>query len=452
VNAAAGPRPRAPLASAALAAAVAIAFADSSVVVLALPELYVHFRTSIVGVSWVITAYNLVVAVAAFALFPFAGRRPRATAAAGLTLFLGGSLGCGLAWSLPALFAFRCVQGLGAALLLSGSLALLASLSGSARRGTALWTAAGAVGVAIGPALGGVLTELFDWRAIFFAQAPVAVAGLLALAAVRGRIVVQQRAGRPRALAANGALMLLFGAVVGALFLAVLLVVTAWQFSPIEGAAVVSALPLAALAARRLSQELEGTVDVAAGALLLAAGLAALALLPASSAAYAVPALALCGVGFGLAVPPLTHASVDAGNLEHSATRSVGARHLGLVLGLVAIAPLLASTVSGAGERATLAATGVVLDARVPILKKVPIALDLRDEFDRAKDGEIPDLSRPFARAGAAGDPAVRRARDDLLTAVRAPLTRSFRPGFGVAALFAAAALLPAVFLRRRQP
>src|SRR6266508_3307765 len=62
----------------ALAAAVAIAFSDSSIVVLALPELYVHFRTSIVGVSWVITAYNLVVAVAALALIPFVGRFPRA--------------------------------------------------------------------------------------------------------------------------------------------------------------------------------------------------------------------------------------------------------------------------------------------------------------------------------------------------------------------------------------
>ena len=54
-----------PATALALAAAVAVAFSDSSIVVLALPELYVHFKTSIVGVSWVITAYNLVVAVGA---------------------------------------------------------------------------------------------------------------------------------------------------------------------------------------------------------------------------------------------------------------------------------------------------------------------------------------------------------------------------------------------------
>ena len=59
---------------AAVAAAVAVAFADSSIVVLALPAVYGAFDTSIVGVSWVITAYNLVVAVVAFALVPLVGR------------------------------------------------------------------------------------------------------------------------------------------------------------------------------------------------------------------------------------------------------------------------------------------------------------------------------------------------------------------------------------------
>ena len=54
----------------AVAAAVAVAFADSSIVVLALPELYARFDTSIVGVSWVITSYNLVLAICAFVLVP----------------------------------------------------------------------------------------------------------------------------------------------------------------------------------------------------------------------------------------------------------------------------------------------------------------------------------------------------------------------------------------------
>ena len=434
----------------ALAAAVGVAFSDSSIVVLALPELYVHFKTSIVGVSWVITAYNLVVAVGALALIPLVGRWPRAETAAGLLLFLGASLGCGLAWSLSALFAFRCAQGLGAALLLAGALPIFASLTGSARRGTAVWTAAGAVGVAVGPALGGVLTELFDWRAIFFVQAPIAAAGLAAVVHRHVRALPERDEVRRRPLIANAALALLFGSVVGALFLAVLLIVTAWQFSPITGALVVSALPLAGLVTRRLTPRLPLLESVVAGATLLAGGLAALALLPASSAAYAVPALALCGAGFGLAVLPLTGASIDSADLGRSATLSVGARHLGLVLGLIAIAPVLAGTVEDAGERATVNATATILDARLPLSKKVPIALALRDEFDRAQDGEVPDLGKPFEQEGAGSDEQVRTARDELLTAVRAPLTRSFRPGFAIAALFAAAAALPALLFWRR--
>jgi len=434
----------------ALAAAVAIAFSDSSIVVLALPELYVHFRTSIVGVSWVITTYNLVVAVAALALVPFMGRFPRAEAAIGLGLFLAASIGCGLAWDLPALFTFRSLQGLGAALLLAGALPLLASLTGSVHRGAAMWAAAGAIGVAVGPALGGILTQLFDWRAIFFVQAPIAALGLAATAYEHAAALPDRRAHSRQQLAANGALLFLFAAVVGALFLAVLLVVTVWQFEPIAGAAVVSALPIAGLAVRPLSRSLPLLRAAVSGSLLLAAGLIALAVLPASSAAYAVPALALCGAGFGLAVPVLTRASVVEADLGRSATLSVGARHLGLVLGLAAIAPLIASTVSTAGERAAVNATASILDARLPVTKKIPIALSLRDEFDRAQDGEIPNLEKPFEDAGAGDDETVRVARDDLLEAVRGPLTRSFRSGFALAAVFAACAIVPLLLFRRR--
>ena len=95
--------------------------------VLALPQLLGEFDTSITGVSWVITAYNLVVAVVALAPRPapraFA---PRRVALAGLAIFLVASLACALAGSLGVLVALRCVQGLGAALLLTASLPILA--------------------------------------------------------------------------------------------------------------------------------------------------------------------------------------------------------------------------------------------------------------------------------------------------------------------------------------
>jgi MFS family permease len=439
-----------------VALAVAVAFADSSIVVLALPEIYVDFGTSIPGVSWVITAYNFVVAVAAFALLPLTRRvRPALLAAVGITIFLAASIGCGVAGDLTPLIVFRCVQGLGAALLLAASLPLLVALTGSVPRGRRWWALAGALGAAFGPALGGLLTEMFDWRAIFIAQAPIAAAALVAgfSPAVR-RLAVERERPRfeARRLWANLGLLCVFGALVGALFLAVLMIVTVWSFGPLAGAAVVSALPVAALLVRPLSGLLTGVVDVAAGALLLAAGLVALAFLPDTSAVYAGLALGICGAGFGLAVPPLTRDSVigDTGLAGHG-TVSVGARHVGLVLALVLIAPLLAYELERGGERATLNATAVILDARLPLEQKVPIALDLRDEFERTPDGKVPDLAAPFADNGAAEDAAVAKTRDDLLGTIEAALTRSFRTSYLLAAIFALLALVPLALARLRR-
>src|SRR5271156_6595983 len=91
-----------------VAIGVAVAFADSSIVVLALPDVYGAFNTSIVGVSWVITAYNLVVAVVAFALVPVVARVDVGRISRiGLLLFFAGSVGSAASWNLPALIAFR---------------------------------------------------------------------------------------------------------------------------------------------------------------------------------------------------------------------------------------------------------------------------------------------------------------------------------------------------------
>ena len=423
-----------------MAASVAVAFADSSIVVLALPELYGAFDTTIVGVSWVITSYNLVVAVVA-AVIAFRRFDVRRTAQAGLVVFCAASVGCAAAWSLEALIAFRCVQGLGAALLLAASLALI---------GAARWTTVAVLGAALGPVLGGVLTQLFDWRAIFVVQAPVAAAALLA---TRGRVALAREAPRRRvkgALAADVALGLVFAALVGALFLAVLLVITVWGLEPITGALVVSALPAATLLARPLGRGLSLLQAVGGGAVLLAAGLASLALLPRVSNALVAVALAFCGMGIGLAVPVLTRVSLDAeAGLVRSGAITVAARHAGLVLALALVAPLLTGSLEQAGERALLGGTQEILDANVPIRKKVPIALALRDALEEAPKGEVPDLSKPFDDAGARDHENVREARDDLITTLESALTRGFRPAFGLAALFALLSIVPVVRLRR---
>ncbi|MGH2995420.1 MAG: MFS transporter [Gaiellaceae bacterium] len=424
----------------ALAVAVAVAFADSSIVVLALPELYVQFETTIPRISWVITTYNVAVVVGVLALLAVARRvRPRSTALAGLAIFLAASVACALAGDLSALVAGRTAQGLGAALLLGASLPLMVGLSGARERAVAVWVGAGTLGTAVGPALGGLLTEAFDWRAIFAVQAPVAAAALAAALhpRTRGLPVLTGVPARIPLGAALG-LVLLFAALVGALFLAVLLLVTVWDHGPLAGASIVSALPLAALAARPLSRRLPGRADVASGCALLAGGLAALALLPASDPLYAVLALVLSGAGLGLALPPLTRASLpEEGELARSGVLSVGLRHLGLVVGLVAVAPLLAVDLDEAGDRATQNATAVILDARLPLQQKIPIALDLYDAFQRTPEGEIPDLAAPFEANGADRERGVREARDSLLTTVEAALTRGFRSSFALSALFA---------------
>lgn len=444
---------RSSLLAGAVAVAVAVAFADSSIVVLALPELYVQFDTTIVGISWVITAYNLVVALLGVALVPLSRRLPVPwLAAAGLTLFLGASIACGAAPDLTVLIAARAVQGVGAALLLSASLPLLVGLTGFEDRGIALWASAGTLGAAFGPAVGGILTEALGWRAIFVAQAPVAG---LALASLLEPHVRRLRPAvgfsrPPHLVAPSLGLLLVFGALVGALFLGVILIVTVWQLSPIVGALVVSVLPAAALLTRPLGELLPPRWDVVSGAILLAGGLAALALLPASSVAYAGPAFALCGAGLGLVLPPLTRASVSRGPaLAWSSTLSVASRHAGLVIALVVIAPVLGTSLQEGGERATVNATAAALDAEVPLTTKIPLALDLRDEFESTPDGAVPDLESTFAESGAADDPQVAAAQDSLLEAIRAALTRSFRPAFLISAGFALLAIGPGLVRRR---
>ncbi len=446
------PGRRSRLLTLAVAAAVAVAFADSSIVVLALPSIYGAFGTSIVGVSWVITSYNLVVALVAFGLVPVLRRADVGRVSrVGLGLLFAGSVGSAASPSLSVLIGFRCLQGVGAAMLLAGALALLAALTGSAARGVAVWTAAGTFGAAAGPALGGALTQLVDWRAIFVFQAPVALAALVAALESHDH----PRGGgdegaRPGRLAANLGLALVFGALVGALFLAVLLVITVWGLSPVAGAAVVSVLPLAALGSRRLASELSPRLGAGAGAGLLAAGLAALALLPSTSTLIAALALGLCGAGLGLAVPVLTHTAVrPGGGIVRNGTLTIGARHAGVVLALALVAPLLSHDLVRGGNTAMLQGTRVILDGAVPLRQKVPIALELRTALENAPRGVVPDLSEPFDSRGAGHDPKLREVRDSLIGALESAVTRAFRNAFALSALFAVLALAPILAARR---
>lgn len=167
-----------------MAAAVlasAMAFVDATALNVALPALQAALGAGGAALLWIVNAYALVVAALLLvggALGDRHGRRR--VLAAGIALFMGASVACGLAPATGFLIAARAVQGLGAALMIPGSLALLAATFGEARRGRAIgtWSAWTVVATALGPVVGGLLAHAGLWRWIFFLNLPLAAAAL----------------------------------------------------------------------------------------------------------------------------------------------------------------------------------------------------------------------------------------------------------------------------------
>jgi EmrB/QacA subfamily drug resistance transporter len=219
----AGPRPSHPnLVLATTILASSLAMIDGSVVNVGLPAIGRAMSGGAADLQWVINAYLLPLS----ALLLFGGalgdRLGRRTAlVAGVSLFGLASFACAMAPSLAVLLAGRAAQGIGAALLLPASLAILgASFSGEAKgRAVGAWAAAGAVAGAVGPVFGGWLIDTAGWRAIFLINLPVAAATIgLALAFVDGGA---DKAGAPldlagAALATAGLLALTWGLTAGA--------------------------------------------------------------------------------------------------------------------------------------------------------------------------------------------------------------------------------------------
>src|SRR5438270_1752438 len=153
---------------------------DSSITQLLLPRLESEFDAQLSTVSWVAVAYLL--AMAAFLpifgrLADILGRKLLYTG--GFLLFVLSSALCGLAPNLPVLIGFRVLQAIGAALLSSNSVAIVVAAAGPQRRGRALGvlSAAQAVGLSAGPAIGGFVLDALDWRWVFWINVPVGLAG-----------------------------------------------------------------------------------------------------------------------------------------------------------------------------------------------------------------------------------------------------------------------------------
>jgi predicted MFS family arabinose efflux permease len=404
-----------------LASAAALAAADSAIVVLAMPELLSEFDGSVSDTAWVITAYNLAAAVAGAAVLVARERvGVRPLLVVGALLFAAASVACAAAPSLDFLVAARALQGVGGGLLLAGALFEL---------GEAASAAAAAVGAALGPALGAALTDIFDWRAIFVAQLPIALAAVIA--SVRAgssgeRVATPER----RTVTPSVVLLFLSGATVGALFLAAVLLVNAHGLSLPAAAAVISLLPLSGLAARRFLR----AGSPALGLALLTAGLALLAIAPQSVPAAAV-ALACSGAGLGLSLPAFGEAAGLPG---------VATRHAGVVLGLVLLAPLLAHDLSTNGEEAKRQGIGALVRAPIPLRTKLSLGVDLYREVQHPEGGQLPDLDAAFepARRKAKSSAAeLDRLQAQLEQLEQEAISDSFTRPFAVSALLAALAL-----------
>jgi EmrB/QacA subfamily drug resistance transporter len=156
-----------------------MAFIDSTVVNVALPALQVSFHATVVDLQWVVESYGVLLAALILAGGSFGDRFGRRLIfVAGVLIFALASAGCGIASNIHQLIIARSVQGVGAALLVPGSLAIISTSFDEKSRGPAIgtWSGFTAITTAIGPVLGGWLVERASWRWVFFLNLPIAAA------------------------------------------------------------------------------------------------------------------------------------------------------------------------------------------------------------------------------------------------------------------------------------
>lgn len=155
---------------------------DVSVVNVALEALQRSFTVRIDGLQWVLNVYTLTYAVLLLSAGALSDRLgSRTVFVLGSLIFTSASLVCGLASSFEVLLASRTVQGIGAALLVPSSMALLQHAfpdAGDRARAVGLWAGAGSLAIAGGPVLGGALIAYVGWRGIFLINLPLGLLGI----------------------------------------------------------------------------------------------------------------------------------------------------------------------------------------------------------------------------------------------------------------------------------
>ena len=162
-----------------------MAFADGTILTVAIPRMRVALDASLGEMQWVSNGYTLI--LSAFLLLGgAAGDRYglRRVFGLGIVFFAAASLACALSRDVTTLIAARALQGLGAAIMTPGSLALLSAYFPQAERGRAIgaWAAVTSIAAALGPLLGGWLIDHAPWRTIFLINLPLAALAIGVLA------------------------------------------------------------------------------------------------------------------------------------------------------------------------------------------------------------------------------------------------------------------------------
>lgn len=438
----------------ALALSVGVVLADSSIVTLGLPDILQEFDGTVFGVSWVLTAFNLALAAAIIPAVRLArAGSPQRGWGIGLTVFSIASLLCASAGSEGALIVTRVVQALGGALTIACAIELLARIRGNHERAVAIWAAAGTIGVAVGPAAGGVLTELLSWQAIFYVQIPLLLMLPIAFMSSPGPPEPGPE-GMPD-LRPEVALALLSAGLTAALFLLVILLTEGWALSPLAAAATISAMPLAAFAARWLIGRAGPPLSAAlAGGIAITGGLAALGVLPGASWALTLQPQVLIGIGLALALPVLTIAAVGGHDPQGKrAAATIAARHAGIVVGILALAPVLSWQLETQRERAQQSATALLLDAAIPTDTKVALGEAIAAQIDSA-DGRLPNVGPAFDEVAAPAEDAAAYAEleSEVQDQIERGATNAFSLPFLGAAAFALLSLIPIARLRTVEP
>lgn len=218
---------------------------DASIVTLATPALQQHFNVSLGAASWVALSYLLVLVAAVVPLGRLADAVGRKMLYVyGFAVFTLASLGCALAPSIVALDGFRMLQAFGAAMLQANSVALIrvAMPAGMVGRGIGVQGVAQALGLALGPSIGGLLVNAGGWRLVFLVNLPAGACGIAAGLLLLPRSRELRRGGRPDYIGT----FLLVPAVA-----AVLLTLTDVEHSPLVSTSVLG--PLAAAVAAVLA-------------------------------------------------------------------------------------------------------------------------------------------------------------------------------------------------------